>query len=375
MGPAAEDFTRVAPEVGALPPVDDAPSSSPRTAAAAPGTSRARTRPAPAPASAPAPAPEDDFGRLTDPYRRELLAHCYAMLGSIHDAEDLVQETYLRAWRGYDGFGHRSSLRTWLYRIATNACLTAVRQRGRRPMPSGLGGPSPDPERLPAARPEIPWLQPFPDALADDAGEIDPAAIVTGRTRVRLALAAALQHLPPRQRAALILRDVLGWRSGEVADVLETTPAAVNSALQRARAVIGRLAPAEDQVAEPSDGARRRLLDQWVAALEAADVPAVLGLLTEDAIWEMPPWEAWFVGRERIGRLMRSQCPAGPYESRLLLTRLNGQPTAAVYIHGQAFSLQMLTLSGERVSRVATFFTPELFPACGLPAALEMSHS
>src|SRR5216683_7213415 len=180
----------------------------------------------------------EDFVRRCDPFRRELLAHCYRMLGSVHDAEDLVQETFLRAWRSHADFdGSRATLRTWLYRIATNSCLTALENRKRRPLPSGLGAPDNDPEAVfdrGCVRHDVPWLQPVPDALVTGSTG-DPAAIVTGRASVRLAFIAALQYLPPRQRAVLILRDVLDWRAAEVAALLGTTATAVNSALQRAR--------------------------------------------------------------------------------------------------------------------------------------------
>src|SRR5439155_27059891 len=170
----------------------------------------------------------EDFQRLADPFRRELLAHCYRMLGSVHDAEDLVQETYLRAGRAYDRFEGRSSLRTWLHQIATRACLTALESRSRRPLPTGLGSPSADPGDTLVEQPEVPWLEPIPDAMVG-AERSDPAAIVTARESLRLALIAALQHLPPRQRAVLVLRDVLQWRAAEAAEVLRTTAPAVNS--------------------------------------------------------------------------------------------------------------------------------------------------
>ncbi|HYY82699.1 MAG TPA: RNA polymerase subunit sigma-70, partial [Actinomycetes bacterium] len=196
---------------------------------------------------------DEEFARRSDPFRRELLAHCYRMLGSVHDAEDLVQETLLRAWRAYDRFDdRRASLRTWLYRIATNACLTALEQCGRRELPAGVAGPA-DPEApLAPAPPEVTWLQPIPDALLE-GGSDDPATIVSLRGSVRLALVAALQHLPARQRAVLILRDVLGWRAAEVAGLLGTTTAAVNSALQRAHAQLGQVSPARDEITEPDD--------------------------------------------------------------------------------------------------------------------------
>ncbi|GAA0379145.1 RNA polymerase sigma factor [Acrocarpospora corrugata] len=313
---------------------------------------------------------EGDFTRLADPFRRELLAHCYGILGSVDEAEDLVQETYLRAWRSYEQFEGRSSIRTWLYRIATNACLTAVEQRNRRPMPTGLGGPCEDPERLPPAQPEIPWLQPLPDALLRPE-YVDPAAIVHSRQTVRLAMAAALQHLPPRQRAVLLLRDVFEWRANEVAELLNTTTAAVNSMLQRARAQLGEVS-ADDDYTEPARRDQRELLDRWAAAMETADVAALMRLLEEDAVWEMPPFAAWFSGRAAIGRLIASQCPAGPGDTLMVPTRANGQPAFAFYLRQdarvhRAYSMHVLSLKGGYVHRVSVFFSPELFGSFGLP--------
>ena len=215
------------------------------------------------------------------PYRRELLAHCYRMLGSVHEAEDLVQETYLRAWRAYQGFEGRSSLRTWLYRIATNACLTALDSRSRRPLPTGLGGPASDPSD-PLEQAEILWLEPVPDALVGGDPN-DPATVVTARSTVRLALVAALQHLPPRQRATLVLREVMQVPAAEVAEMLGTTVAAVNSSLQRARAQLDAMDVHEDDVVEPDDPAQRALLDHYVRALEAKDVRGIVEAFTADA--------------------------------------------------------------------------------------------
>ncbi|MDL4776456.1 RNA polymerase subunit sigma-70 [Actinomadura xylanilytica] len=249
---------------------------------------------------------DHDFQRLADPYRRELLAHCHRMLGSIHDAEDLVQETYLRAWRSYGGFEGRSSLRTWLYRIATNACLTAIHQRGHRPLPSGLGAPDEEPERRAVASPGGPWPEPAPGAVPASESA-DPASIVAARESTRLAFAAALQLLPPNQRVVLILRDVLKWRAAEVAGLMRTSTVSVNSALQRARARLERAAPARDELTEPTDPRRRELLDRYAAAFEAADIGALIELFKKDAVWEMPPFPEWYAGAAHVGRIARTR--------------------------------------------------------------------
>jgi RNA polymerase sigma-70 factor (ECF subfamily) len=318
----------------------------------------------------------EDFLLLADPFRRELLAHCYRMLGSVHDAEDLVQETYLRAWRSYDGFEGRSSLRTWLHRIATRACLTALESRTRRPLPTGLGGPSSDPADSLVEQPEVPWLEPIPDAMVG-AGQTDPAAIVASRESIRLALIAALQHLPPRQRAVLILRDVLNWRAAEVAEVVGTTTTAVNSILQRARAQLHQVAPSEDEVVEPNAPDQRELLARYVTAFENYDVAAIVELFTADAVWEMPPFTGWYQGAENIGRLIAAQCPAeGPGDLRLVPAEANGQPAFAMYLREdkegtdgihRAFALHVLTLSASGIAHVAVFFDLSLFATFGLP--------
>jgi RNA polymerase sigma-70 factor, ECF subfamily len=318
----------------------------------------------------------EEFVRLTEPLRRELPAYCYRMLGSVHDAEDLVQETYLRVWRSYERFEGRSSLRAWLYRIATNRCLTALEHRGRRPLPSGLGGPSEDPN-LPLApgRPEVAWLQPIPGALLETA-VADPATIVASRASIRLALIAALQYLPARQRVVLILRDVLAWRAAEVAELLGTTTAAVKSALQRARARLEQAPPVEDQVAEPAGPDQRALLDRYMAAFEDADIAGLLRLLREDAQWEMPPLPAWFAGRQTIGRFLASQVFGAPRVWRLVATSANGQPAFATYLRGtdggyHAHAIQVLTVTAAGVARVVTFLDPSLFVTFDLPATYD----
>ena len=220
---------------------------------------------------------DDAFVRDTEPFRREMLAHCYRMLGSVDDAEDVVQETYLRAWRSYGAFEGRSSVRTWLYRIATNACLTALERSGRRVLPSGLGGPEPDPQAAPElAGPGVRWLQPIPDALVAPDGA-DPAAVVAAREGLRLALIATLQYLPGTQRAVLILRDVLAFPATEVAGILGLSVTAVKSSLQRARGRLRELSLAADDIAEPASPRARAVLDQYIAAFQDADATALQG--------------------------------------------------------------------------------------------------
>ncbi|MEU8249914.1 sigma-70 family RNA polymerase sigma factor [Nonomuraea sp. NPDC048916] len=316
----------------------------------------------------------EEFLRLADPLRRELLAHCYRMLGSVHDAEDLVQETYLRAWRAYDRFEGRSSLRTWLYRIATTACLTALDSRSRRPLPTGLGAPSAEASAPLVEQPEVPWLEPVPDGMVG-AGADDPAAIVTSRESIRLALIAALQHLPPRQRAILILRDVLRWRAAEVAEVLETTTVAVNSGLQRARAQLSEVSPSLDDRVEPLPADQQAQLDRYVAAFESYDVAAIVELFTKDAVWEMPPYTGWWQGPESIVELIETRCPAGRAgDLRLVPVAANGQPAFGMYFREgatyDAFALHVLTVTGEGVSHVVMFFGAELFDTFGLSRTL-----
>jgi RNA polymerase sigma-70 factor, ECF subfamily len=317
----------------------------------------------------------DEFARLADPFRPELLAHCYRMLGSVHDAEDQVQETLIRAWRSYAGFEGRASLRTWLYRIATNACLRALENRSRRPLPSGLGGPGENPQSPPArTRPEVPWLQPLPDALVHlETG--DPASVAVSRMSVRLALIAALQYLPPRQRAVLILRDVLGWPALEVAKMLGVSTTAVNSALQRARAHLKMVAPAQDDIREPAEPEQRALLAKYAAAFEDADVTALTRLLRDDAVFEMPPQPVWFATREQIALFLVSHVLRQADDFKMVSTAANGQPAFGVYMRDskglhRAHGVQVLTVSGSRVVRVVSFNQPDLLAMFGLPPAL-----
>ena len=314
---------------------------------------------------------DTDFVAQADPYRRELLAHCYRMLGSVYDAEDLVQETYVRAWRSYDKFEGRSSMRTWLHRIATNACLNALETRTRRPLPVGLGAPNSDPGDLLVEQNEVPWLEPMPDSMV----AADPASVVAGRESIRLAVIAAMQFLPPRQRAVLILRDVLQWPAAEVAEMLDMTTASVNSALQRARAQLQSAAPVADEVTEPAGADLRQILDRFVAAFEAKDMAAIVTMFTKDAVWEMPPFTGWYQGPEDIARLIDTRCPAnGPGDMHLVPTRANGQYAFGLYMREgdvyRPFSLPVLTLSPDGVSHVSCFFDLRLFETFGLPASL-----
>jgi len=304
-------------------------------------------------------------GRL-EPYRRELLAYCYRMLGSVHDAEDLVQDTFLRAWRARDSYDEsRASLRTWLYRIATNVCLTALEGRARRPLPSGLVAES---EPLaPLVRGEVPWLEPIPDSLL---GADDPADAAVARAGLRLAFASALQHLSARERGALVLRDVLAFSAAESAEVLGTTTAAVNSALQRARSRVGE-AP---EPAEPSEAEQRAWLDRYTDAFVRADVEGIKALLTEDVLMEMPPMVNWFTGRDGYGQFMGWVYRVGGTDWRTVPVAANGQPGFAAYRRdGDGYALhtlQVLTVTADGVSRNSVFQDPDVFASFGLRARL-----
>ena len=310
------------------------------------------------------------FVEYAEPFRRELFAHCYRLLGSVSDAEDLVQETYLRAWRSYEGFEGRSSMRTWLYRIATNACLTALAKSTRRMLPSGLGAPEPDPEVYPApANPEITWLDPVPDTMVVN-DTADPAAIVAARAGLRLALIASMQYLPPRQRAVLVLRDVLEFPAAEVAVMLGTTTVSVKSALQRARARMEELAPAAEQIIEPTAPQARALLDQYIAAFENADAAALERLLVRDAVLEATPMRTWFAGVRTCVPFLRDRVMGSPGTWRMLPTRANGQPAAVEYVRDeqgafQAYGVVVLTANRAGIVRVTSFGDPRLVSVFG----------
>jgi RNA polymerase sigma-70 factor (ECF subfamily) len=312
----------------------------------------------------------DDMRVDFEPYRGELVAYCYGILGSFHEAEDLVQETMLRAWKARNRYDRaRASVRTWLYRIATNVCLTALEGRARRPLPSGLGAPSNDPGAALTPEFDIPWLQPFPDARFD----------LGMRADLRLALVAAMQVLPPRQRAVLVLREVLEFTAAEVAEQLETTVPAVNSALQRARAALADVGDA-GEIAEPDDPVARGVIQQYVRAFEAADVPSLVRLLTDDAVLEMPPVPLWYRGSGDYGLFMRRvfEMRGTGWIARRLSA--NGQPAFAAYAPRPAgghrlHTLQVLTITGGRVARNVVFADPRVFEAFDLPGQISPRNS
>jgi RNA polymerase sigma-70 factor (ECF subfamily) len=326
---------------------------------------------------------DDVFSTLVEPFRGELTAHCYRMLGSVHDAEDLVQETYLRAWRAYDKFEGRSSVRTWMYKIATNVCLTALDGRARRPMPTGLGQPASDPRGTLESRPEVTWLEPLPDRVVWGGPPADPEATTLHRESVRLAFVAALQHLTPGQRAAVVLFDVLGMQASEVAELLDTSVAAVNSSLQRARAQLAKLDPDSDENAAPAldDARTRALLAEYVDAFERYDIPRIVELLSAEAVWEMPPFTGWYSGAEEIGALISANCPAErPGDQILVEVSANGGPAFALYMRDpadgvhRAFHVQVPTVGADGVTHVAAFFATDLFARFGLPPELPPEH-
>jgi RNA polymerase sigma-70 factor (ECF subfamily) len=314
---------------------------------------------------------DEDFEAQTGRYRHELVVHCYRLLGSVHEAEDLVQETMLRAWRARDRYDEKlASVRTWLYRIATNACLTALEGRTRRPLPSGLGGPSDDPDTPLVPSFDVPWLQPFPDARL-----ADPASQVVRRGSLRLALIAAMQLLPPKQRAVLILRDVLEFTASEVAALLDTSPAAVNSALQRARARLSGATLTESQIAEPDDSAVRDIVDRYIRSFEAADVDTLVTLLTDDAILEMPPVPLWYLGKVDYGRFIARVFDMRGTDWRMIPTSANAQPAVVAYCRGDdgayhLHTLQVFTVTPAGIACNVVFQDPAVFAAFELPAVL-----
>jgi RNA polymerase sigma-70 factor, ECF subfamily len=301
-------------------------------------------------------------------YRRELVGYCYRMLGSIYEAEDAVQDAMLRAWRALPTFEDRTGLRPWLYRIATNVCIDMLRGRSRRALPIDVAPVASGELRRGDARPEATWIQPAPDSLVLPA-DGDPAERAVSRESVRLAFIAALQHLAPRQRAVLILRDVLRWRAAEVAALLETSTDAVNSTLRRARAAL----PAMDRDAAPTQPlpSDRELLAAYIDAFERNDVGALVGLLRDDAILDMPPFELWMQGPDDIRRWLVAVDALG--QEQLTPVYANGSPAVAVYrpqapgAPPTAFSIQVLDIVAGRISAIHVFLDPALFELFGLP--------
>ncbi|MGH3490731.1 MAG: sigma-70 family RNA polymerase sigma factor [Actinopolymorphaceae bacterium] len=312
---------------------------------------------------------DDAFGRLVGPLRGELHAHCYRMLGSAHDADDAVQETLLRAWRQLERFEYRGSFRPWLYKIATNRSLTLIERRGRRELPTDLS-----PGSAPLA--ETAWVEPYPGQRLNWAAELGPEPRAVALESMEIAFVAALQHLSPLQRAVLLLRDVLGYAAREVADLLETSVAAVNSALQRARKVLDGLLPDETQRATldaMDDPTRREVAQRYTTAWEAGDVDAIVAMLTEDAKYSMPPLTEWYEGHDGI----RAFLVEGPLRSRwrFLPARANGQLAFGTYMWNDekaaffAAGLDLVALRGARIAEVVSFLDAD-FPAFGLPVEL-----
>ena len=308
---------------------------------------------------------EAAFGRLVEPHRGELHAHCYRMLGSVHDAEDALQEALLRSWRGLARFEGRSSLRSWLYTIATNTCLTQIERRPKRVLPVDYG-PATDPHDPPGEPVvESVWVEPYPDeALGVEDGPAAPEARYEQREAVELAFIAALQHLPATQRAVLIFREVLGFSARETADALETSVASVNSALQRARAAVEERVPQQSQqetLRSLGDDEVRELVDRYVDAWERCDVDTVAAMLADDATFAMPPLAGWYRGREGIAQWMRGWPLSGEWRWRTRLTRANGQPAIGYYAWDEQegaylpFALNVVTLRGSQISDVTAF--------------------
>jgi RNA polymerase sigma-70 factor (TIGR02960 family) len=319
---------------------------------------------------------DEAFQALTEPYRRELQVHCYRMLGSIQDAEDALQDTLLAAWRGLDGFGERASIRTWLYRIATNRCLNALRSASRRPAKAWNipGVVPPEPTRLG----EVAWLEPFPDALLEGAFDVPlgPEAHYEQRESISLAFVTALQVLPPRQLAVLVLRDVLGFRASEVAEMLDSTVESVTSALKRARARLERRqAPSDDQEAPPAAGSadEEAIVARFVSAYEAADVDGLISLLTDDVFMSMPPIPLEYVGRDVVADFCAIIFRSGR-TFQLVPTRANGQPAFAAYVADasgfrHAAGLIVIALAGDRVCAISRFEN-SVVASFGLPQSL-----
>jgi RNA polymerase sigma-70 factor (TIGR02960 family) len=316
---------------------------------------------------------DDAFRELVDPYRGELQLHCYRILGSVHEAEDLLQETLLAAWRGLERFDRRSSLRAWLYRIATNRCLNALRDRGRRPREVQPIAEPPTPTRLGDPL----WLEPYPDALLETVADSAPEPEVRYELKeaVGLAFVSGLQRLPPRQRAVLVLRDVLGFRATEVAEMLQTSEAAVKGALQRARAALdtGPRAGERERARLPPSARERELVARFADAVESGDVDRVVALLTDEAWLTMPPQPFEYQGHRAIARFLRDRAILRGRPLRLASTRANGQPAFGCYLPdaqtatARAYGLMVLTLDGDRISAITWFGDSRVFRHFALP--------
>ena len=326
---------------------------------------------------------ENAFARLVEPHRRALHAHCYRMLGSVTDAEDALQETLLRAWRGLASFEGRSSLRSWLYAIATNACLRAIERRPKRVLPIDYG-PAADPhDGLGEPLVESVWVEPYPDErLGLEDGLAGPEARYEQRESVEIAFIAALQHLPARQRAVLILRDVLGFSARETAEALETTPTGVDSALQRAHRAVDERLPERSQQAVLSsldDQGLREIVDRYVDAFERADVDAVVAMLAADGAMTMPPLPSWYRGREAVAAFLKTEVLSSDKRWRVVPARANGQLAFGNYRwdeERETFkprSISVLTLGREGIAEITTFIGSELIPSFGLPDEIEPS--
>jgi RNA polymerase sigma-70 factor (ECF subfamily) len=322
---------------------------------------------------------EDAFRALVVPYSRELHVHCYRMVGSFHDAEDVLQETLLRAWRGLAGFEGRASLRAWLYRIATNACLSWLEGRSRQPLPAPPGFPPGGEGPPPVPTAEVVPLGPYPDALLDElpSSALDPQARYELSESVGLAFVAALQLLPARQRCVLLLRDLLGWSAQEIADALGTSVAAVNSALQRARATLdARIAGEARERAPLPEQAERAVVRRFLDAWESADLDALAALLTEDALLTMPPMPLWYRGAAAVAGFFGTVPAGGRLEQiRLVPTRANRTPALAAYMPGEdgvhrAYGMMVLRIEAGGIAEITGFADPRLFEAFGLPQEL-----
>jgi RNA polymerase sigma-70 factor (ECF subfamily) len=327
------------------------------------------------------PRDETAFAALAERHRRELQVHCYRMLGSFEDSEDLVQETFLRAWQRRESFGSdgRHAFRAWLYRIATNACLDVLRKKPRRVMPPEVAAAA-DPSVPPSPPADLPWLQPYPDRLLHPIApaEDEPGAVVVARETIELAFIAAIQHLPPRQRAVLILRDVLGWSAKETAGLLEASVVSVNSALQRARATLRERLPerrTEWGPAAPTEE-ERELLRRYVDAHERGDAAGLAAMLREDALLSMPPHPTWYAGRAAILTAMQPAFDPEFGDLRGVLAAANGQPAVAHYLRppGESvyrpLALDVLRIEGGRIAEINSFVFPGLLSAFGLPPSL-----